>query len=105
MFLNTLANKDKKPCLPNDPFIHLLGSSLIQWMIVRINIREEPKQDLQVHLGEAMLCLGEPESTETLGSGSLRRRGVVLNAEMAKFGPFHRKFPSKLKPTQPKLKI
>ena len=28
-----------------NPFIHLLGSSLIQWMIVRINGREEPKQD------------------------------------------------------------
>ena len=39
------------------PFIHLLGSSLIQWIIVRINGREEPKHDLQVRLGEAMLRL------------------------------------------------
>ena len=28
-------------------------------MIVRINGREEPKHDLQVRQGEAMLCLGE----------------------------------------------
>ena len=106
LFLNTLANKGKKLCLPNDriqsifhitiilvqtPFIHFLGSSLIQWMIVRINRREEPKQDLQVRLGEAILCLGEevrlgeallrlggPESAETLGSGLLRRSDLHL---------------------------
>ena len=41
-----------------NPFIHLLGSALIQLMIVRINRREEQKQDLQVCLGEAMLRLG-----------------------------------------------
>ena len=34
-----------------------------------------------------------------------RRRGVGLNAQMARFGLFHQKFPSKSKPTQPKLKI
>ena len=59
LFLITLANKGKKQSLPNeglprrqgseqfyihlytctDPFIHLLGSSLIQWMIARINGR------------------------------------------------------------------
>ena len=78
-FLNTLANEDKKQCLPNDriieakhtehfsynfytgtnPFIHLLGSSLIQWMIIRINGREEPKQDLQVHHGHTIIFLIE----------------------------------------------
>ena len=60
-------------------------------MIVRINRREEPKQDLQVrlgeallrlggevHLGEAMLLLGGPESVETLGSGSPRRSDLRL---------------------------
>ena len=70
-----------------DPFIHLLGSSLIQWMISRINEREKTKQDLQVRLGEAMLrlggevCLGEAllrlggsESSETQTSGSPRQR-------------------------------
>ena len=48
-------------------------------MIVRINGREQPKQDLQVHLGEemlhlagevrlgeALLSLGGPKSAETL---------------------------------------
>ena len=40
------------------PFIHLLGSSLVQWVMVRINIKEETKPDLQVRLGEASLCLG-----------------------------------------------
>ena len=39
-------------------FIHLLGSSLIQWTIVRLNGREELKQSLQVCLGEASLRLG-----------------------------------------------
>ena len=130
------------PCI--DPFIHLLGSSLIQWTIVRINGREKSKQDLlarlgeamlrlwgEVRLGKALLCLGGLESAETLGSGlpkrsdlclsgalclgvhpyakactpMPKRRGVEHNAEMARFGPFHRKFPSKPKPTQPKLKI
>ena len=38
----------------------------------------------EVRLGRALLCLGGPESSENLGSGSprqsstLRRRGVVL---------------------------
>ena len=75
-----------------NPFIHLLGSLLIQWMIVRINGREKPKQDLQVHLGEAMLrlgeallclgeallCLGGQESAETLASGSPRHSDLRL---------------------------
>ena len=74
-----------------NPFIHLLGSSLIQWMIVRINGREEPKQDLQVRLdeimlrlsgevrlGRALLCLGGPKNSENLGSGSLGRRDLRL---------------------------
>ena len=99
-------------------------------MIVRINGRDETKHDLQVRLGEAMLrlgeevhldeevrlgeaplCLGGPESIEIMGSGSPRRssmptsRGVEQNAEMARFDPFHRKFPSNPKLTQPKLKI
>ena len=39
-------------------FIHLLGFSLVQWTMVRINGREEPKHDLQVRLGEASLCIG-----------------------------------------------
>ena len=94
-------------------------------MIVRINRSDEPKHDFQVRLsramlrlggavrlggallclGGALLCLGGPESAEILASGSLRRRGVEQNAELAIFGPFHRKFPSKPKPTQSKLKI
>ena len=41
-----------------DPFIHLLGSSLIQWMIARINGRDKIKQDLPIRLGKAMLRLG-----------------------------------------------
>ena len=61
--------------------------------------------DGEVRLGGALLCLGGPESSANLGSGSPRRRGVGLNAEMAKFDHFHRKFPSKPKLTQPKLKI
>ena len=52
-------------------FIHLLGSSLIKWMIVRINGREEPKQDLQVRLGKAMLRLGG----EVLLGGALLHLG------------------------------
>ena len=51
-----------------NPFIHLLRSSLIQWMIVRSNGREEPKHDLQVHLGKAMLHLG----------GEVRLGGALL---------------------------
>ena len=39
-------------------FIHLLGSSIIQLIIVIINEIDEHKQDLQVRLGEAMLRLG-----------------------------------------------
>ena len=74
-----------------NPFIHLLGSSLIQWMIVRINGREEPKQDSQVHLGEAMLrlsgvvrlgkallCLGGPKSAEIRASGLPRSSDLRL---------------------------
>ena len=74
-----------------NPFIHLLGSSLIQWIIVRINERDEPKQDLQVRLGEEMLRLGRevrlggaslllggPKNSENLGSGLLRRRDLRL---------------------------
>ena len=60
-----------------NPFIHLLGSSLIQWMLVRINGRDEPKQNLQVRLGEAilrlggaLLCQGRLESVEIMASGS-----------------------------------
>ena len=73
-----------------NPFIHLLGSSLVQWMIVRIN-GEEPKHDLQVHLGEAMLRLGRevrlgeallrlggPKNLENLGSGSPRHNDLRL---------------------------
>ena len=58
-------------------------------MIVRINGREEPKQDLQVHLGEAMLCLGEAllclggqESAETLASGSSRHSDLRLGGAL-----------------------
>ena len=74
-----------------NPFIHLLGSSLIQWMIVIINGRNEPKQDLQVRLGEAMprlseevrlgkalLCLGGPESAKIWASGSPRHSDLCL---------------------------
>ena len=74
-----------------NPFIQLLGSSLIQWMIVSINERDEPKQVLQVRLGEAMLRLGEevrlgetllrlggPKRAKTLGSGSPRHRDLRL---------------------------
>ena len=45
--------------LVRTPFIHLLGSSLVQWMMVRFSGKEKPKHDLQVRLGEASLCLGE----------------------------------------------
>ena len=55
-----------------NPFIHLLGSLVIQWMIVRINRREEPKHDLHIRLGEEMLRLGRPESAKNLGLGSPR---------------------------------
>ena len=78
-------------CTCTNPFIHLLGSLLIQWMIVRINGRDEPKHDLQVRLseamlrlggevrlGEALLRLGGLESVETLGSGSPRRSDLRL---------------------------
>ena len=70
-------------------------------MIVRINGGNEPKHDLQVRLGEAMLCLGEallrlggevrlggalprlggPERAEFLGSGPLRRSDVTPRPE------------------------
>ena len=36
-----------------NPFIHLLGSSLVQWMMFRFSGRDEPKHDLQVRLGKA----------------------------------------------------
>ena len=75
---------------------NFLGSPLIQWMIVRINGRDEPKHDLQVRLGEAMLLLGGevrlgkallrlggPESVENLGSGSLRRALLRLGVEVS----------------------
>ena len=74
-----------------NPFIHLLESSLIKWLIVRINGREEPKHDLQVRLGkvmlrlggevslgEALLHLGRLESVETLGLGLPRRSDLRL---------------------------
>ena len=69
-----------------NPFIHLLGSSLIQWMIVRIDERQEPQQDLlvrlgkggEVRLGEALLSLGGLESAETLGSGLPRGSDLRL---------------------------
>ena len=47
-----------------NPFIHLLGSSLVQWIMVRFRGKEEPKHDLQVHLGEASLRLGRSEKSE-----------------------------------------
>ena len=76
----------KKKCLPNDqivevrnifhitcilvriPFIHLLGSLLVQWVLVRFSGREEPKHDLQVRIGEASLRLG----------GKVRLTGALL---------------------------
>ena len=63
-----------------NPFIHLLGSSLIQWIIVTINGREELKHNLQVRLGEALLRLrlGEPESSKNLTLGSPRQRCLCL---------------------------
>ena len=48
-----------------DPFINLLGSLLIQWMIARINGREKTKQDLQVRLGEEVCLGGEVRLDET----------------------------------------
>ena len=78
-----------------NPFIHLLGSSLIQWMIVKINGREELKHDLhvclgeamlrlggEVHLSEALLRLGGLESVETLGSSSPRRSDFRLGGAL-----------------------
>ena len=97
-----------------NPFIHLLGSSLIQWMIVRINGIEKPKQDSQVRLDGALLSAMPRLSAATPRQSkkcinsctpTLRRRGVEHNAEIARFGLFHRKFLSKPKPTLPKLKI
>ena len=55
-----------------NPFIHLLGSSLIQWMIARINERDKTKQDLPVRLGEVMLRLG---GEVCLGEALLRLGG------------------------------
>ena len=59
-------------------------------MIVRINGREEPKRDLQVRLGKAMLRLGREvrlgkallhlgrlESEKTLGSGLPRSSDLI----------------------------
>ena len=71
-----------------NPFIHLLGFSLIQWMIVRIKGIEELKQDSQVclggevRLGGALLCLGGPESAKFLGSGSPRRSDLCLGGAL-----------------------
>ena len=70
-----LPNEGKKQCLAlprqrgtkhfsynlytcKSPFIHLLGFSLVQWMMVRFSGREEPKHDLQVRLGEVSIRLG-----------------------------------------------
>ena len=39
----------------------LLGSSLIQWAIVRLNGREKLKTGGEVRLDGAWLCLGGPE--------------------------------------------
>ena len=65
-----------------NPFIHLLGSSFIKWMIVIINEREEPKQDLQVRLGEAMLHL----SGEVRLGGALLRLSGPENAKIRALG-------------------
>ena len=98
-----------------NPFIRLLGSSLDQWTIVRLNGREELKQSLQVRLGEALLPLGgevrlggallrlgRPKSAKTLGSGPTKqsskpRRGLVRlsvgvpsRTEMTGFSHFHK---------------
>ena len=103
IILNLISKWGKEQCLPNDrislprwrgtkyfsynfytctnPFIHLLGSSLIQWIIVRLNGREELKQSVQVRLGESSLCLGGPESSENLTSGSPRRRCLRLGVD------------------------
>ena len=72
-------------------FIHSLGSSLVQWMMVRIIGKEEPKPDLQVrlgraslrlggevHLGGALLRLGRPEKYINLVSGPPRRKRLLL---------------------------
>ena len=68
-----------------NPFIYLLGSSLIQWIIVKINGREEPKTELtgtprrrnatprqRGSLRRSMLRLGGPESAKNPGSGPPR---------------------------------
>ena len=60
-------------------------------MIVKINGREKPNQDLLEHLGEemlrlwgevrrgkALLCLGGQGSAKTLGSGSPKRSDLRL---------------------------
>ena len=58
-------------------------------MIVRIKRRGEPKHDLQVRLGDVMLCLGEAllrlgglESAENLGSSSPRRSDLRLGGAL-----------------------
>ena len=56
-----------------NPFIHLLRSSLIQWIIVIINGREEPKQNLH---------LGGPKSSENLPSGLPRWRCLYLGGAL-----------------------
>ena len=61
-----------------NPFIHLLGSSLIQWMIVRLNGIKEPKQDLQVRLGEASPRLGE-EVRLSVGSYAMADQNIRKN--------------------------
>ena len=71
-----------------NPFIHLSGSLLVQWMIVRIIGKEEPKPDLQVRLGGASLRLarevrlGEPEKCLNSFSDPPRRRSLRLGGAL-----------------------
>ena len=51
-------------------------------MIARINGREKTKQDFLVRLGEALLRLGESESSETQASGSPKRGFLRLGGDL-----------------------
>ena len=89
-----------------NPFIHLLGSSLIQWTIIRLNGKGEPKTKLvgmprrrfatpsrrgylclgrEVRLGGALLCLGGPECSVNLDSGT-PRRGSMPRCALLRLG-------------------
>ena len=58
-----------------DPFIHLLGSSLIKWMISIINGKGKIKQDFEVRLGEAMLLPRQRGSPRRIRQSEIQALG------------------------------